>query len=59
LSGDEGALHQLVALGEGEPFAAAVRALALREDWSGVALYADLFGRPRFMMDSMDGEGGT
>ncbi len=36
-----------------------VRALALRHDWSRVAVYDDLFGRPRFLLASIDGEGGT
>ncbi|HEX9485752.1 MAG TPA: peptide chain release factor N(5)-glutamine methyltransferase [Gemmatimonadales bacterium] len=36
-----------------------VRALALRSDWSRVALYDDLFGRPRFLLAGIDEEGGT
>jgi len=49
----------LVALEIDERRADAVRALALRDDWSRVALYDDLFGRPRFLLASIDGEGGT
>ena len=37
----------------------AVRALALRYHWSRVALYDDLFGRPRFLLAGIDEEGGT
>ena len=36
-----------------------VRALALRHGWSQVAVYDDLFGRPRFLMAGLDAEGGT
>lgn len=49
----------LVALEIDERRADAVRALALRHDWSRVAVYDDLFGRPRFLLASIDGEGGT
>jgi len=48
-----------VALEIDERRADAVRALALRHDWSRVAVYDDLFGRPRFLLASIDGEGGT
>ena len=37
----------------------AVRALALRHGWSRVAVHDDLFGRPRFLLTGLDGEGGT
>jgi len=37
----------------------AVRTLALRYHWSRVALYDDLFGRPRFLLAGIDEEGGT
>src|SRR6266853_982886 len=37
----------------------AVRTLALRDHWSRVALYDDLFGRPRFLLAGIDEEGGT
>jgi len=37
----------------------AVRALALRHDWSRVAVYDDLFGRPRFLLAGLDEEGST
>src|SRR2546426_3080726 len=39
--------------------AARVRALALRYGWSRVAVYDDLFGRPRFLLAGIDEEGGT
>jgi release factor glutamine methyltransferase len=48
-----------VALEIDERRADAVRALALRHDWSRVAVCDDLFGRPRFLLASIDGEGGT
>jgi release factor glutamine methyltransferase len=48
-----------VALEIDERRADAVRALALRHDWSRVAVYDDLFGRPRFLLAGIDGEGGT
>ena len=48
-----------VALEIDERRADAVRALALRHDWSRVAVYDDLFGRPRFLLAGTDGEGGT
>jgi len=48
-----------VALEIDERRAEEVRALALRYDWSRVALYDDLFGRPRFLLASLDEEGGT
>jgi release factor glutamine methyltransferase len=48
-----------VALEIDERRADAVRSLALRHDWSRVAVYDDLFGRPRFLLASIDGEGGT
>jgi release factor glutamine methyltransferase len=48
-----------VALEIDERRADAVRALALRHDWSRVAAYDDLFGRPRFLLASIDGEGGA
>ena len=37
----------------------AVRALALRYGWSRVAVQDDLFGRPRFLLASLDEEGGA
>jgi release factor glutamine methyltransferase len=48
-----------VALELDERRAGAVRALALRHDWSRVAVYDDLFGRPRFLLAGIDAEGGT
>jgi release factor glutamine methyltransferase len=36
-----------------------VRALALRYGWSRVAVQDDLFGRPRFLLASLDEEGGA
>lgn len=48
-----------VALEIDERRADAVRALALRCDWSRVALYDDLFGRPRFLLAGFDEEGST
>ena len=48
-----------VALEIDERRAGAVRALALRHDWSRVAVYDDLFGRPRFLLAGIDAEGGT
>src|SRR6266852_2985422 len=48
-----------VALEIDERRADQVRALALRYDWSRVALYDDLFGRPRFLLAGIDEEGGT
>ena len=48
-----------VALEIDERRADAVRALALRYHWSRVALYDDLFGRPRFLLAGIDEEGGT
>ncbi len=36
-----------------------VRALALRHGWSRVAVYDDLFGRPRFLLAGPEGEGGA
>jgi len=48
-----------VALEVDERRAGAVRALALRHDWSRVAVYDDLFGRPRFLLAGIDAEGGT
>jgi len=48
-----------VALEIDERRAEEVRALALRYDWSRVALYDDLFGRPRFLLAGIDEEGGT
>lgn len=48
-----------VALEIDERRAAQVRALALRYDWSRVAVYDDLFGRPRFLLAAIDEEGGT
>ena len=49
----------VVALEIDERRADAVRALALRYHWSRVALYDDLFGRPRFLLAGIDEEGGT
>jgi len=49
----------LVALEIDERRADQVRALALRHDWSRVAVYDDLFGRPRFLLAGIDEEGGT
>ena len=46
-----------VALEIDERRAAAVQALALRHGWSRVAVYDDLFGRPRFLVAGL--EGGT
>jgi len=37
----------------------AARALALRHGWSRAVVYDDLFGRPRFLLASLDEEGGT
>ncbi len=37
----------------------AARTLARRDGWSRVAVYDDLFGRPRFLLAGLDGEGGT
>ena len=37
----------------------AARRLALRHGWSRVAVYDDLFGRPRFLLAGLDEEGGT
>jgi len=37
----------------------AARALALRHGWSRVAVYDDLFGRPRFLLAGLDEEGST
>jgi release factor glutamine methyltransferase len=48
-----------VALEIDERRADQVRALALRHDWSRVAVYDDLFGRPRFLLAGIDAEGGT
>ncbi len=48
-----------VALEIDERRADQVRALALRYDWSRVALHDDLFGRPRFLLAGIDEEGGT
>jgi release factor glutamine methyltransferase len=48
-----------VALEIDERRADAVRALALRHGWSRVAVYDDLFGRPRFLLAGVDGEGGA
>ncbi len=48
-----------VALELDERRADRVRALALRHGWSQVAVYDDLFGRPRFLMAGLDAEGGT
>jgi len=48
-----------VALEIDERRADAVRALALRHDWSRVAVYDDLFGRARFLLAGIDEEGGT
>lgn len=48
-----------VALEIDERRAAAVQALALRYHWSRVAVYDDLFGRPRFLLAGIDEEGGT
>src|SRR3989449_3997702 len=36
-----------------------LRAAALRHGWSQVAVYDDLFGRPRFLLAGLDAEGGT
>jgi len=36
-----------------------VRALALRHGWSRVAVYDVLFGRPRFLLAGLEGEGGA
>jgi len=43
-----------VALEIDERRADAVRALALRHDWSRVAVYDDLFGRPRFLLAGLE-----
>src|SRR6059036_2628175 len=43
-----------VALEIDERRADQVRALALRYDWSRVALYDDLFGRPRFLLAGLE-----
>jgi release factor glutamine methyltransferase len=48
-----------VALEIDERRADAVRALALRHGWSRVAVYDDLFGRPRFLLAGLEGEGGA
>jgi release factor glutamine methyltransferase len=48
-----------VALEIDERRADQVRALALRDDWSRVAVHDDLFGRPRFLLAGVDAEGGT
>ena len=48
-----------VALELDERRADQVRALALRHGWSHVAVYDDLFGRPRFLQAGLDAEGGT
>jgi len=48
-----------VALELDERRADQVRALALRHGWSQVAVYDDLFGRPRFLLAGLDEEGGT
>ena len=48
-----------VALELDERRADQVRALALRHGWSQVAVYDDLFGRPRFLLAGLDAEGGT
>src|SRR5207244_4438624 len=37
----------------------AARRLARRHGWSRVAVYDDLFGRPRFLLAGLDEEGGT
>ena len=37
----------------------AARRLALRHGWSRVAVYDDLFGRPRFLLAGLDEEGGA
>jgi len=37
----------------------AARVLALRHGWSRAVVYDDLFGRPRFLLASLDEEGGT
>ncbi len=37
----------------------AARALARRHGWSRVAVYDDLFGRPRFLLAGLDEEGGA
>ena len=37
----------------------AARVLALRHGWSRVAVYDDLFGRPRFLLAGLDEEGST
>src|SRR5437899_9929744 len=47
-----------VALELDERRADQVRALALRHGWSQVAVYDDLFGRPRFLLAGLDAEGG-
>ncbi len=44
----------LVALELDERRADAVRALALRHGWSRVAVYDDLFGRPRFLLAGLE-----
>ncbi len=46
-----------VALEIDERRADQVRALALRHGWSRVAVYDDLFGRPRFLLAGLEGEG--
>src|SRR5207245_2797760 len=43
-----------VALEVDERRADAVRALALRHGWSRVAVYDDLFGRPRFLLAGLE-----
>jgi len=48
-----------VALEIDERRADQVRALALRHGWSRVAVYDDLFGRPRFLLAGLEGEGGA
>jgi release factor glutamine methyltransferase len=61
LAGARGLLQPggFVALEIDERRADQVRALALRHDWSRVAVYDDLFGRPRFLLAGIDDEGGT
>ena len=48
-----------VALEIDERRADQVRALALRHGWSRVAVYDDLFGRSRFLLAGLEGEGGA
>jgi len=61
LAGARGLLEPggFVALELDERRADQVRALALRHGWSQVAVYDDLFGRPRFLLAGLDAEGGT